>query len=127
MNNDIYTEAEDYYDMARSWIDNGERDKAAECLRHVISRNPNFIYAYVDLAEILAGEKNYHDAQKAIKGAIHRDKNFHDLHYLMAKYAFKEHDYKKALKFIDNAICISPEYLYLRVRNVIQRRYESIN
>ncbi len=124
MRHESYIEAENYYDMARSWIGNGDNQKAMDCLKHALSLNPDFIYAYIDMAEIFAREDNYCEAQRVIKNAIYHDMKFHNLHYLMAKYAYREKNFGKALQFINSAINISPEYLYERVKRVIQRRYD---
>lgn len=125
METEKYVEAEDYYEMAHSWIENGDKEKAMDCLKHVLDLNPKFIYAYIDIADILAKKGNYHEAQKTLKNAIHYDRDFHSLHYLMAKYAYREKDYSKALRFIDSAIDISDEYLYSRVKRVIEKKFDT--
>lgn len=127
MHKQDYIEAEDYYEMAHSWISSGQKNKAMECLQHVLELNPRFIYAYIDIAKIYARGGRFNEAQRTLKEAIHYDKKFHDLHYLMAKYAYREHDYSKAMKFIDSALNLSDEYLYRRVKRVINCKYKSVS
>ncbi|HMB20593.1 MAG TPA: tetratricopeptide repeat protein [Spirochaetota bacterium] len=116
-----YIESEDLYEMALAWIEQGKLDEAKSCIEKSIDLNPNFIYAYVTLAEVLAMKKQYGNAVQVLKKASKRDPEFHRLNYIMAKYAYRGGDIPSAKRYIDMAIEISPEPLYLRVRNVIIR------
>ncbi|MBN2160879.1 MAG: tetratricopeptide repeat protein [Spirochaetes bacterium] len=116
-------EADDCYDMAVEWMKQGNPDKAADCLNRAIDLNPNFIYAYVMLARACASKKKYSDAVHVLKRASRVDPAFDRLQFLMAKYAYKNGDFKSALKFIDRAIEIDAKELYLLAREVILEMY----
>ncbi len=124
MNDYEYLEAEDYYDMGLAWIEQNNLERAEECLRHAIECNPDFSYAYIDLADVLARRYDYHGAIHILKEASYHDRTFDKIYYLMARYAFKEGDYRNALCHIERAIDIEPKELYLRVRKVIERKYQ---
>ena len=117
--NDI--ESEDLYDMAIEWIKNSDHDRAIDCLKRAIGLNPNFIYAYITLSEVLAKQKKYSDAVHVLKRASKADPKFDRLNYLMARYAYKAGDYPTALRYIIMAIEKSPQPLYLKSQKVIER------
>jgi tetratricopeptide (TPR) repeat protein len=117
--NDI--ESEDLYDMAIEWIKNIDYDRAIDCLKRAINLNPNFIHAYITLAEVLAKQKKYSDAVHILKRASKVDPKFDRLNYLMARYAYKGGDYPTALKYITMAIEKSPQPLYMKSQKVIER------
>jgi predicted Zn-dependent protease len=116
-----YIESEDLYEMALAWIEQRKLDDAQKCLEQSIGLNPNFIYAYVTLAEVLAMKKQYGNAVQVLKKASKQDPEFHKLNYIMAKYAFRGGNYPAARKYINRAIDISPEQLYLRAKKVINK------
>lgn len=120
-----YIEAEDYYDMGVAWMEQNDLERAEECLRHAIECNPGYSYAYIDLASVLARRFDYHGAIHVLKEATYHDRTFDRLYYLMAKYAFKEGDYRNSLKHIERAIAIDPKELYLRVKKIIMKRYKN--
>lgn len=115
--NDI--ESEDLYDMALHWASHGFIEKAIEL---IISLNPHFIGAYIDLAKLYAINHRYNDAFHILKKASKIDTKFHKLNYLMAKYAYKSGDFVAAKKYINKAIEISPEKLYLKARCIIEQK-----
>ncbi len=116
-------EADDYYDMGVAWAQQNDLVRAEECLRHAIDCNPHFTHAYIELAAVLALRLDYHGAVHVLREGAYRDRNFDRLHYLMAKYAYKEGDLRNAQKFIGRAIDLNPDELYLRVREIIERKY----
>ncbi len=118
--NDI--EADDYYDMADEWMRGREYDKAAECLKKAIDLNPNFIYAYITLAQVHTRRKKYHDANLILKKASKIDPSFDRLYFLMAKNNFKTGDLKGTLSYLDRAIDVSPKELYIRARELVMRK-----
>ncbi|MGQ9844116.1 MAG: tetratricopeptide repeat protein [Spirochaetota bacterium] len=120
--NDI--EAEDCYEMAMQWLRQGFVDKAIELLKKTIELNPNFIGAYIDVASVYAKKQRYNDAFHILKKASKIDTKFHKLNYLMAKYAYKNGDHLNAAKYIQRAIDISPEKLYLSAQKVITAKRE---
>ena len=111
--------AEDYYEMALEWIRMKNGEKASDCLRKCIDLNPRFIYAYVTLSEVLAGQGEYGGAAHVLKKASKLDPEFERLSFLQAKYRYKAGDYPSALKAIDRALEIAPEKLYRKSREVI--------
>lgn len=113
--------ADDFYEMAIEWINSRNHDKAVECLEKAIALNPNFMYAYITLAETLGKDKKYSKAFQVLKKAAPRDPRFDRLHYLAAKYAYKSGDYIAALKYIDIAISIDAAPLYVKSKDVILR------
>jgi tetratricopeptide (TPR) repeat protein len=113
--------AEDYYEMALEWIHSRNHVKAVEFLEKSIDLNPNFIYAYITLAETHGKDKNYVKAFQALKKAAARDPNFDHVHYLAAKYAYKSGDYVAARKYIDIAISLLSRPLYTKARDIILR------
>jgi len=113
--------ADDFYEMALEWINSRNHEKAVVCLEKAIELNPNFIYAYITLAETLGKDKNYVKAFQTLKKASKRDPHFDHLHYLAAKYAYKSGDYIAALKYVDIAISINPAPLYIKGKDVIIR------
>ena len=115
--NDI--ESEDLYDMAMQWASQGFFEKAIELIKRSIELNPNFIAAYIDMANLYVKKHQYHDAFHILKKASKIDTKFHRLNYLMAKYAYKSGDYITALKYVDKAIAISPEALYVKAKHII--------
>ncbi|OHD64755.1 MAG: hypothetical protein A2176_10525 [Spirochaetes bacterium RBG_13_51_14] len=118
-----YIEADDCYDMAVGWIRHGNHEKALNCLSRAIDLNPNFIYAYIALARVFAARKRFSDAVHILKKASRVDPSFDRLPYLMAKYAYKNGDYKNALLFIGRAMEISGSELYVHARGLIEDRY----
>lgn len=121
-----YIESEDNYEMAVEWIREGQYGKAVDCLKKSIALNPNFIYAYVTLAEAHAKLNGYSEAFHILKKASKVDPDFDRLNYLMARYAFKEGNYPASLKSIDRAIEISPLPLYLKSRKVILKAIDKL-
>lgn len=119
-----YIEAEDYYEMGCQWLEEKEYQKAVEAFRHVISLNPRFMYAYVDLAKAYSKTNRFHEAVHILRKGSRNDPGFHKLYYLMAKYSFKGGDMQGALKSIEKAIEFSDERLYRLAYNVILKRYK---
>jgi len=117
--------AEDYYEMGVEWIKAGNPDKARDCLRKSIELNHNFIYAYVTLSEVLAGQGSYGEAVHVLKKASKLDPDFHRLYFLQARYSYKEGNYPTALRAIDRAIEAAPTRLYRKSRDVIARAMTS--
>lgn len=122
MKHDNYIESEDYYDIAIVWIQSREFEKAIDCLKHTIELNPNFIYAYITLAEVFIQQSNYSLAIENLKRASKVDPSFDRIDYLLAKYAYKSGNYPRALKHIQQAIDKSPQRLYIKCRDVINRQ-----
>ncbi len=118
-----YIEADDSYDMAVEWMRNGNIDKAIASFKHAIELNPRFTYAYIMLARAHASKKNFTDAVHVLKKATHVDPDFDRLPYLMAKYSYKNGDYKNALLFIDKALEIDEKELYLLAKEVMEVMY----
>lgn len=116
-------EADDCYDMAVEWIRLGEYDKAVDYFNRTIELNQYFIYAYIALARAYATQKKYGDAVHILKKATRMDPAFDRLHYLMAKYAYKNGDYKSALICIDRAIEMEDRELYEEAREIILSMY----
>jgi tetratricopeptide (TPR) repeat protein len=114
-------ESEDLYDMAMQWASQGFTDKAIVLIKQSIELNPNFIGAYIDLAKLYAKKRHYNDAFHILKKASKIDTKFHRLNYLMAKYAYKNGDYISAKKYIERAIELSPEKLYVAVQKIIKK------
>ncbi|HOJ29327.1 MAG TPA: hypothetical protein PL059_09665 [Spirochaetota bacterium] len=115
-------ESEDLYEMALQWASQGFYDKAIELVKQSIELNPNFIGAYIDLAHYYAKKHRYNDAFHVLKKASKIDMCFHRLNYLMAKYAYKNGDYIAASKYIDRAIELSAEKLYIKAKAVIGKK-----
>lgn len=116
-----YNESEDSYEMALEWISRKDFEKAIARIRHAIELNPNFVYAYITLAETYVRMKNYPEAVAAIKKAQKIDPGFHRLDYLLARYAFKAGDLPLAARAIERVVEKSPEALYLKARERIRR------
>ncbi len=116
-----YNESEDNYEMALEWLSRKDYEKAVARIRRALELNPNFIYAYITLAEAYMRMRNYPEAIAAIKKARKNDPGFHRLDYLLAKYAFKAGDFPLAVKAIERAVEKSPEALYLKARERIRR------
>ena len=114
-------ESEDLYDMAMQWASQGFTDKAIVLIKQSIELNPNFIGAYIDLAKLYAKKRHYNDAFHILKKASKIDTKFHRLNYLMAKYAYKNGDYIAAKKYIERAIELSPEKLYVVAQKIIKK------
>jgi len=114
-------ESEDLYDMAMQWASQGFTDKAIVLIKQSIELNPNFIGAYIDLAKLYAKKHHYNDAFHILKKASKIDTKFHRLNYLMAKYAYKNGDYIAAKKYIERAIELSPEKLYVVAQKIIKK------
>ncbi len=115
-------ESEDLYEMALQWASQGFYDKAIELIKQSIALNPNFIGAYIDLAHLYAKKRRYNDAFHILKKASKIDTGFHRLNYLMAKYAYKNGDYKAAIKYINRALDQSNEKLYIRAKEVLTKK-----
>ena len=115
-------ESEDLYDMAMQWAEQGFFEKAIELIKRSIELNPNFIGAYIDLANLYVKKHQYQDAFHILKKASKIDTKFHRLNYLMAKYAYKSGNYIAALQYVDKAIAISPEALYVKAKHIIAHK-----
>jgi tetratricopeptide (TPR) repeat protein len=118
-----YIEADDCYDMAVEWMRNGNIEKAVTYFNRTIELNPRFTYAYIMLARSHAVKKNFTDAVHILKKASRLDPEFDRLPFLMAKYAYKNGDYKNALLFIDKALEIDENELYLQTKQIIEEMY----
>jgi tetratricopeptide (TPR) repeat protein len=118
-------EADDCYDMAVEWVRHGNHEKAVNYLTRAIHLNENFTYAYIALARIFATQKKFTDAVHVLKKASRIDPAFDRLQFLMAKYAFKNGDYKSAMICINKAIEIDDKELYLLTREIIEDIYHS--
>ncbi|HRS78898.1 MAG TPA: tetratricopeptide repeat protein [Spirochaetota bacterium] len=116
-------EADDCYDMAVEWIRHGNYDKAVHYFSRAIELNQYFIYAYIALARAYATQKKFTDAVHVLKKAVRLDPAFDRLHYLMAKYAHKNGDYKNALICISRAIEMDDKDLYREAREIIEANY----
>jgi len=117
-----FIEADDYYDMACQWRDEGNREKAIECFKHVIELNKYFIYAYVDLAAVYAAKREYHAAAAVLKRAVKLDPEFDLLYYNIAKYLYRCGDFPGAVKYINEAADLNNAELYRRVQRIILER-----
>jgi tetratricopeptide (TPR) repeat protein len=111
-------EAEDFFDMGEAWLKIKNYEKAEECLKKSIEMNPNFIYAYILLAETSGKEKKFGDAYHILKRASRLDPEFDRLYYLMAKFALRSGDTVKFRRSIEKAIEMNPEPLYLRIQEI---------
>lgn len=120
-----YFESEDLYDMACEWIKQKNYEKAGDYLKKSIALNPNFIYAYITMARILARQKKYQDAIHYLKNASKLDPAFDRLYFLMAKYAYRLEDYKNAIRFVDTAMDYNPLMLYEKAKDIIKKKYRS--
>jgi tetratricopeptide (TPR) repeat protein len=118
-----YIEADDCYDMAVEWMRNGNIDKAVSYLNRTIELNPLFTYAYIMLARAHAARKNFTEAVHVLKKGFRLDPEFDRLPFLMARYAYKNGDYKNALLFINKALEIDEKELYLLAREIIEGMY----
>jgi tetratricopeptide (TPR) repeat protein len=120
-------EADDCYDMGVEWIRHGNFEKALASLNRAIDLNPHFIYAYIALARVYATQKKFSDALQTIKKASRMDPAFDRLQYLMAKYAYKNGEYKYALHCIDRAIVLDGDEkeLYVAARELIEQGYRN--
>ena len=116
-------EADDCYDMAVEWARHGNSEKAVNCLARAIDLNRNFIYAYIALARVFAMQKKFTDAVHILKKAARIDPAFDRLYFLMAKYSYKNGDYKNAMICIGRAIEIEDKELYLHAREIIEEMY----
>mgnify|MGYP005843384297 CR=1 FL=1 len=115
-----YIESEDCYEMAMEWIARGDAEKAEINLKKAVALNPHFIYAYVTLAELYARKRRYSDAIGILRRASREDPEFHRLHYLIAKYAYKMNNGPLARKHIRAAREAAPdEKLYRRAAKVL--------
>lgn len=118
-----YIEADDCYDMAVEWMRNGTMEKAIAYFNRTIDLNPRFTYAYIMLARSHAAKKNFTEAMHILKKASRMDPEFDRLPFLMAKYAYKNGDYKNALLFINKALEIDEKELYLLTKQIIEEMY----
>jgi tetratricopeptide (TPR) repeat protein len=118
-----YIEADDCYDMGVEWLRNGNIDKAVSYFNRTIELNPLFTYAYIMLARAHAARKNFTEAVHVLKKGSRNDPEFDRLPFLMAKYAYKNGDYKNALLFINKALEIDEKELYLLAREIIEEMY----
>lgn len=116
--------AEDYYEMGCAWAKSKNFVKAKECLARSIEMNPNFIYAYVTLSEVLSATGNYDEAAHVLKKASKIDPDFHRLQYLQARYYYKGGNFPASLRAIERAIASSPQPLYIKSKGIIT---EAIN
>lgn len=120
-----YIESDDCYDMAVEWLRHRNFEKAVEYFNRAIELNPYFIYAYISLARAYATKGKFNESIHALKRASRIDTAFDRLPYLMARYAFKNGDYKSALAFIHRAIELDEKPLYLRAREFFEESYRS--
>lgn len=120
-----FIEADDFYDMGCRWRAERVWEKAISCFKHVIEINKNFIYAYIDLAEVYAKMGDFHEAVTVLKKAVKLDPGFHLLHYNLAKYFYRHGEVVRALKSIDEAINLNDTELYERIRKVILHKLHS--
>lgn len=116
-------EADDSFDMGVEWVQLGNYDKALVYLNRAIDLNPHFIYAYIALARVYARQKKFSDAIQALGKAARMDPAFDRLQYLMAKYAYKNGNYKLALQCIDRALALEESELYGAARKLIEEGY----
>jgi len=120
MRKEKYTESDDLYDMACEWIETKEFDKASECLKGAINLNPNFIYAYVTLAEVYEKQKRFSEGVTILKKAFKIDTTFDRLPFLISRYCFELGNLPDAMKYIDLAIELAPEQEYLEFKERIK-------
>ncbi|MBN1496863.1 MAG: tetratricopeptide repeat protein [Spirochaetes bacterium] len=116
-------EADDSFDMGVEWIQLGNYDKALIYLNRAIELNPHFIYAYIALARVHATKKMFSESIQTLKRASRLDPGFDRIPYLMAKYAYKNGDYKQALQCIDRALAIVDTELYEQARSIMERGF----
>ncbi|HNR87299.1 MAG TPA: tetratricopeptide repeat protein [Spirochaetota bacterium] len=112
-------ESEDCYDMAVEWLHARDYEKAIDCLKRSIALNPNFVYAYVTLAQAQARSGRLSSAVDTLLHALRVDPAFDRLHWLIAKYAHKRGDIPTALAHVNAAIDMTGSPLYLRGREII--------
>ena len=120
-----YIESDDCYDMAVEWLRHGNFEKAVEYFNRAIDLNPNFIYAYISLARAYATKGKFTESILALKRASRIDTVFDRLPYLMARYAYKNGDFKGALAFILRAIELDEKPLYVMARELFEESYRS--
>ncbi|MCX7679010.1 MAG: tetratricopeptide repeat protein [Spirochaetes bacterium] len=113
--------AEDFYEMGYAWAQAKNFTKAKECLQRSIEMNPHFIYAYITLSEVLCALGNYREAAHVLKKASKIDPAFHRLDYLQARCFYKDGNLLAALKAVDRAISSSPQRLYIKAKEIIQK------
>ena len=120
-----YIESDDFYDLGCQWLLNKNRQKGEDCLLKALELNPCFIHAYIVLAGLYARQRRFRDSVHLLKKATRHDPDFDRIHFLMARYAYKNEDYVNARMFISRAIDINPRELYLLYREAIEEKYRS--
>jgi len=116
-------EADDSFDMGVEWMQLGNLDKALIYLNRAIDLNPKFIYAYIALSRLFARQNKFSEAIQILKRASRVDPSFDRLPYLMAKYAYKNGDFKQSLQCIDRALAINDTELYEQARSIMERGF----
>ena len=100
--------------LAQSYADNGQKDKAAGMMKHIISIDPGFEGAYNNLGLLYTEMGKYPDADTVFRSAIRRTPNdallLNNYGYLL----YKMKDYRKALLNINQSISLytSNPYAY---------------
>ena len=105
--NDILA-AEELFEDAENAIENRDAPLAEKLLRQVVTKNPNFSYAYRLLTEIVASNGRYPEAIRILDQCIRNDAGYSYAYYLSAKYRYRSNDAETASRFLARARSLEP-------------------
>ena len=108
-NPDDILAAEELFEDAEKAAGNGDRQQAEKLLRQVVTKNPNFSYAYRLLAEIVASNGRFPEAVRILDLCIRNDAGYSYAYYLSAKYRFRAKDADTASRFLAKARSLEPD------------------
>lgn len=104
-----FENAEDYFEMASAWKDEGDYEKAEKYYHYAIENNRYFTYAYIELAELYEETGRLKQSIKVIEDAQDKDPKFKGLPLLKAEYNFKMGRYADAEEALVEARALGGE------------------
>jgi len=94
--------------LALSQIRQGKLDDALINLEKIISLDPKYGKAYLDIAEIQIKKGNLNEAAKSIENALSIDDKLPEAWQMLGELYLKQKKYKRALTAFQNAILYNP-------------------
>lgn len=102
--------ADTVYNLALSYFQKNEYDKAIKSFKDVLEIDPKYVAAWYDLGYIYKGEKEYDKAIEHYNKALEISPEYADAWHGLALSYYQQNEFDKAIKYTKNALEIDPEY-----------------
>lgn len=95
--------------LGRVYLQQGDPDQAEQAFLQAIEREPYFVYAYLNLADLYRGRQDESKSEAILKKGLQENPNSADLHYSLGLALVRQKRNTEALKELKSAIDLRPD------------------